>query len=77
MVYGIKAARFRKRIVNSSVCTRQAVVLNGRASVSLECINSPNGECRSISYGFVKIQKSVGESSDLCYCKKEEREGMD
>ena len=59
MVYGIEVTKAGRRIVISSVWTRQKVVLNFRESVSLECISSPDGECRSLSYGFTKIRKSV------------------
>ena len=38
--------------------------LNGRASVSLECMNSIDGECRSVLYGVAKIFKSVEKLSD-------------
>ena len=48
----------------SSVWTLQTVVLDGRSSVLLYCMNSPNGECRSLSYGVVNIRKSFGESLD-------------
>ena len=59
MVYGIKVAKVGRRIRISSVWTRQTVILNCRASLSLECMSSPDGECRSVSYGFMKIRKSV------------------
>ena len=61
MVYGIKVAKVRRRIGISSVWTRYKVVLNDRASLSLECMNLPNGEIRSILYGVMNIQKSVEE----------------
>ena len=57
MVYDIEVAKAGRRIVISSVWTRQTVFLNGRAGVLLEFINSPNGGCRIASYGVVKIQK--------------------
>ena len=59
MVYGVKVAKFGQRIGISSVWTRQTVVLDCRVSVSLECMSSPDGECRSVSYGVIKIRKSV------------------
>ena len=59
MVYGIEVAKVRRRIGISSVWTRQTVVLNFRASVLLECTSSPYGECRSVSYGVMKIRKLV------------------
>ena len=64
MVYGIEVDKIWRRIGISNVWTRQELFLNGRASVSLECTNSPDGECRSISYGIVEIRKLVGEFSD-------------
>ena len=59
MVYGIYVAKVGRRIRISSIWTRQTVVLNFRASVSLECMSSPDGECRSVSYGVMNIRKSV------------------
>ena len=59
MVYGIEVAKVGRRIGISSVWTRQTVVLNCRASVSLEYMSFLDGECRSVSYGFMKIRKSV------------------
>ena len=59
MVYGIEVVKVRRRIGISSVWTRQTVVLNFRASVLLECTSSPYGECRSVSYGVMKIRKLV------------------
>ena len=32
-------------------------------------MNSPGRECRSVSYGVVKIRKLVGESSDFTDCR--------
>ena len=52
-------SKFGRRIRISSVCTRQTVVLNCRASVLLECMSSPDGECRSVSYGVMNISKLV------------------
>ena len=62
MVYGIDDVKSRQRIRISSVWTCYTVVLNGRESIFLECMNSPDGEYRSVLYGVVKIQKLVGES---------------
>ena len=56
---GIEVAKVGRRIRISSVWTRQTVIFNYRASVSLECMRSPYGECRSVLYGFMKILKSV------------------
>ena len=64
MMYGIEVAKVGQRIGISSEWNFQTVILNGRASVSLECINLPNGKCWSILYGFVKIQKLVGDLSN-------------
>ena len=58
-VYGIEAAKVRQWIRNSSVWTLHTAVLNCRTSVSLECTSSPDGECRSVSFGVMKIRKSV------------------
>ena len=59
MVYGIEVAKFGRRIGISSVWTCQTVVLDCRAIVSLECMSSPDGECRSLSYGVMNIWKLV------------------
>ena len=59
MVYGIEVAKFGWRIWISSEWTRQTAVLNCRASVSIECMSSPDGKCRSVLYGVMKIKKSV------------------
>ena len=74
-VYGIKVAKYGQQIWIISIWTRQTVVLNVRASVSLECMNFPDGECRKISYGVMKIQKLVGELS-YCTVWREGRERM-
>ena len=58
MVYGIEVAKVGRRIRISSVWNCQTVILNCRASVLLECMSSPDGECRSVSYGFTNIRKS-------------------
>ena len=50
MVYGIEVVKFGRRIGISSVWTRHTVVFNCRASVSLEFMSSPDGECISVSY---------------------------
>ena len=59
MVYGIEVAKVGRRIGFSSVWTCQTVDLNLRAIASLECMSSPDGECISLSYGVMKIHKSV------------------
>ena len=73
MVYWIKVAKFWRRIVIRIIWNRQTVILNVRASLLLECMDSPDGECRSVSYGVVNIRKSVGELSD-CIDWQEVRE---
>ena len=47
-VYGIETAKSGRWIGFSSVWTLQTDVLNGRAIVSLEFMNWPDGKCRSI-----------------------------
>ena len=59
MVYGIEVPAVGQQIGISSVWNRQTVVLNCRASVSLECMSSRDGECRSVLYGVTKIRKLV------------------
>ena len=59
MVYGIEVAKFGRRIQISSVWTLQTAGLNCRASVLLECMSFPDGECRNALYGVMNIQKSV------------------
>ena len=59
MVYGIEVAKVGRRIGISSVWNCQTVILNCRASVSLEYMSSPDGEYRSVSYGVMEIRKSV------------------
>ena len=59
MVYGIKVAKVERLIGISNVWTCQTVVLNCRASVFLECMSSPGGECRSVLFGVMNIRKSV------------------
>ena len=59
VVYGIEVAKVGRWIGISSVWNFQTAVLNWRASVLLECTSFPDGECRSVSYGVMKIRKSV------------------
>ena len=59
MVYGIEVAKVWRRIGIISLWTHQTVVLNCRASVLLECMSSPDGECRSVLYGVMIIRKEV------------------
>ena len=56
MVYGIEVTKVRRRIQISSVWNFHTAVLNFRVSVSVECMSLPDGECRSVSYGVMKIQ---------------------
>ena len=59
MVYVIEVVKFGRRIGISSIWNRQILVLNCRASVLLECMSSLDEECRSVSYGVMKIRKWV------------------
>ena len=59
MVYGIEVAKVGRWIRIISVWNFQTAVLNCRASISLECMSSPDGGCRSVLYGVMKIRKSV------------------
>ena len=59
MVYGIEVAKVGRRIRISSVWIHHTAVFNCRVSVSLECMISLDGGCRSVSYGIMKIRKSV------------------
>ena len=59
MLYGIEVTKVGRRIGISSLFTLQAFVLNCGASLLLECMISPDGECRSVLYGVMKIRKSV------------------
>ena len=43
----------------SSVWTLQTAILNCRANLLLVCMSSPDGECRSVSYGVMKIWELV------------------
>ena len=70
MLYGIEVETFGRKILIRRVWTRQTVVLNGRSIVFLECINSPNGECRRVLYGVTDIRKLVREFSDCMELKK-------
>ena len=58
-VYGIEVTKFGRWIRIISVWNFQTAVFNCRASVSLECMRSPDGGCRSVSYGVMKIRKTV------------------
>ena len=59
MVYGIKVAKVGRRIIIIIIWNHHTVVLNCRVNVSRECMSSPDGEGISLSYGVMKIRKSV------------------
>ena len=65
MVYGIESAKRGELIRIISIKSCQTAILNDRASLLLECMNSSDGECRIVVYGVVNIWKLVGELSDF------------